>query len=87
MVALGGLAAEDVRVELYYGALTAEGELDGGQSLAMEQKNLLDNNRAEYTVSLPCDRSGQAGYTVRVLPRRPTVGESLDMALIRWAYQ
>ena len=83
----GTLAPEDLRVELYYGPLDEHGQLTSGQRVPMERAASPDGAHPRYSGRMPCDRSGSAGYTVRVLPRRATDAESLDMALICWAYQ
>ncbi len=83
-VSLGDLAPEDVKVELYYGPLDADGQLTTGEALAMERAEAGDNGRVRYTVQMPCTRSGMTGYTVRVMPQHETLPDARDMGLIRW---
>ena len=84
VVNLGGLAPEDLEVELYYGSLDADGQLTSGQALAMEQKAVEGEGRIRYRAEMPCTRSGMTGYTVRVMPRHPQLTDTRDMGLIRW---
>ena len=41
--------------------------------------------RVQYMADMPCTRTGLAGYTVRVLPRHPSMPDAREMGLIRWA--
>ncbi len=84
VVALGELKPEDVTVELYYGPTDENGQLTEGAALPMEQVDASDG-RAKYAVAMPCRRSGESGYTVRVLPRHYLLRDPRDMGLIRWA--
>ncbi|HUT00821.1 MAG TPA: alpha-glucan family phosphorylase [Phycisphaerae bacterium] len=83
-VNLGALKPEDVKVELYFGPIDQDGQLTSGEALAMEQVRVDDNGRAQYAMRMPCTRSGMAGYTVRVLPHHPHLGDPREMGLIRW---
>ncbi len=85
MVDLGGLKPEDVMIELYYGSLDEDGQLNDGQALGMEQTGNNSENLIEYTAQMPCSRSGMTGYTVRVLPSHEMMHDPREMALIRWA--
>ena len=83
-VDLGALSPGDVKVELYYGPLDEDGQLTRGEALPMEQAAVEDNSRIRYAVRMPCTRSGMTGYTVRVMPQHPRLGDAREMGLIRW---
>ncbi|MFB3890407.1 MAG: alpha-glucan family phosphorylase [Phycisphaerae bacterium] len=85
VVDLGQLAPEDLMVELYYGRLDDDGQLSEGMALPMEQVNKEGDRRVRYAVNMPCARSGLTGYTVRIMPSHPMLGDPRDMAMIRWA--
>ncbi|MBS3733957.1 MAG: alpha-glucan family phosphorylase [Phycisphaerae bacterium] len=86
VVNLGGLSADDVSVELYYGPLDESGQLAGGEALPMEKVDTdASDGQARYAAAMPCRRSGQSGYTVRVLPRNDLLANPRDLGLIRWA--
>ncbi len=84
VVDLGQLTPEDVAVELFYGPLDDDGQLNEGKALPMQQSG-AENSRIKYVVDVPCKRSGMTGYTVRVTPQHKILPEALDMAMIRWA--
>lgn len=85
VVDLGQLSPNDVSVELYYGPLDADGQLNNGKILPLQQVEIMDNNHVRYEVAMPCDCSGMSGYTVRILPRHEHLTNPMDMGLIRWA--
>jgi starch phosphorylase len=85
LIVLGGLKPSDVLVELYYGPLDEDGQLNDGLAVPMEQAAQESDGRVRYAVNMPCLHSGMTGYTVRVMPRHEMMSNSRDMALIRWA--
>ena len=83
-VNLGNLSHDDVLVELYFGALDEDGQLNAGQAVEMNQ--VSDGSEpAKYAVEMPCPSSGRAGYTVRIMPRHQAVRHELEMSMIKWA--
>ena len=83
-VDLAGLSPDDVTVELYYGPLDEDGQLNDGLALPMERVEFYDGGKVHYAVQMPCTRSGMTGYTVRVLPHHPTLADARELGLIRW---
>jgi glycogen phosphorylase len=83
-VDLGHLSPDDVLVELYFGALDEDGQLNTGNAVIMPQVNSEDRP-ARYVVEMPCPSSGRAGYTVRILPKHEALTHPLEMSMIRWA--
>jgi len=82
---LGKLSPDDISVELYYGPLDQDGQLNEGQSVPMQRIQQDDGASVKYAVDMPCARSGRAGYTVRVLPQHEMLANPFDLGLIRWA--
>jgi starch phosphorylase len=82
---LGGLAASDLKVELYHGPLDEDGQLNSGTAIEMEQVGEAGEGRIRYAVDMPCDRTGMTGFTVRVLPCHETLHDSMEMSMVRWA--
>jgi starch phosphorylase len=78
---LGALSPEDVTVELYLGALDADGELIQPATFPMHH---IGDKVFEAT-GVPCCRSGMQGYTVRVLPHNPDLAARFVPGLITWA--
>ena len=81
---LGQLSPDDVLVELYFGSLDEDGQLNTGQAAEMTQVN-NDSGPARYVVDMPCPSSGRTGYTVRILPKHEALAHPLEMSMIRWA--
>jgi starch phosphorylase len=85
-VILGEISPDDVVVQLYYGQVDADGQLLAGEAMEMSRDGEPDEQgRMRYVVDMPCERTGLAGYTVRVLPRHKALGDPRDMGLVRWA--
>jgi len=85
VVDLNGLAAEDIKVELYYGDLDNDGQLTEGRAQPMQQVGQDDDNRVRYEAKMPCAKSGRSGYTVRIMPSHAMLTDPREMAMIRWA--
>lgn len=84
-VFLGGLKPADVRVELYVGLVSPNGELARGQAVEMEVEEDLGDHRYLYGGEAACGMSGLHGYTVRVLPHHPDLPTPFQPGYIRWA--
>lgn len=83
-VHLDGVKPEDVAVELYHGRMDPSGELVEGQSEPMACKDHLGNGDYWFHGEIPCHRSGQHGYAVRVIPRHQDLTHRYDTGLILW---
>ncbi len=84
-VHLGELSHEDVSVELYYGDLDPHGQIPRGEVNVMTCKGSGENNMALFEGVVPCKKTGQLGFTVRVLPSHPDLAEKHETCLIKWA--
>jgi len=85
VVEVGGLSAEDIMVELYYGTLDEDGQLTAGDAIRMAQADRESNGRIRYSVEMPCGHSGMTGYTVRVMPCHGDLEDTRNMGMVRWA--
>ena len=83
-VFLGGLAPEDVSVELYMGQVDADGRIVQGVATPMQPTGFEDNGSWLYHALAVCTRSGLHGYTVRVLPRHPSLNTPHLEGMIVW---
>jgi len=81
---LADLAPEDLGVELYYGPLSSQGEIERPRRLEMTPCG-TSGKTSEYCASVKCDRTGRQGYTVRVLPRHPSLVHPFLPGLVKWA--
>lgn len=84
-VHLDSVKPDDVAVELYYGHVDAHGQLAEGNNQPMKLIEPAENGSAWYHGEIPCQRSGQHGFAVRVLPRNPELAHPHDTGLILWA--
>ncbi len=85
-IALGELKPQDVQVELYFGTLNQSGDIEGGVALAMEMIDDHGNGDYRYKGQMLCLKSGQFGFTVRVIPHNEFLVRKFDPELkITWA--
>lgn len=84
-VAMGRLRPTDVSVELYHGLLDTWGNIKDGQAVPMtyERPDGQDNCHW-FTRSIPCDRTGQHGVALRILPKHPDLASAYEPGLILW---
>lgn len=81
---LGGLNTNDVCVEVYYGELDPSGQIVRGQASTMACVGSVDG-RHRYAGSIGCSKTGQLGFTVRVIPSHPDLAHKHETTLIQWA--
>jgi glycogen phosphorylase len=82
-ILLAGLTAEDLGVELYYGALSSKGEIEDPRRMEMAPCG-MEGNTARYCAQVTCDRTGRQGYTLRILPRHATLVHPFLPGLVKW---
>jgi starch phosphorylase len=82
-VNLSGMEPDEVGVELYYGNLSSEGEIEEPRRLPMRHCG-TDDEAAVYCAEIVCDRTGRQGYTVRVLPSHPALVHPFLPGLVKW---
>src|SRR5690606_10387592 len=83
-VALGDLAPADVAVQLVHGRVGQHDELVAPTVTALA----CDDPAARPTVyrgSVPCDRPGRYGFTIRVAPSHPDLPTPVDLGRLTWA--
>ncbi len=84
-VQLGGLAAEDVTVEVVYGKSLGTDELRDVAIQALEPAPLKEapaGGATLFTGTVELDRAGAFGYTVRVVPRNDLLISPAEMGLV-----
>ena len=85
-VRLGSLTPKDVDVELYVGTLDGHGEIRGALTHTMLPEGPLSDGRGHFIArNVPCQRSGNHGYTVRVLPSHTDLWSAWELGLVSWA--
>ncbi len=85
-VSLGQLSPQDVRVELFLGAVSAEGEIIHPRIIPMQLFKMEKEGVYLFIASsVDCAESGLRGYTVRVLPDHPDLTTPFLPGIISWA--
>ena len=82
-VSLGSLCPGSVRVQAYYGAVTADGQIGKGShvDLALRQSSGTDHL---YEGEVECRQSGSCGFAVRVVPFHKDALLPYELPWIRW---
>jgi glycogen phosphorylase len=84
-VHLGALHTEDVLVEIYHGPLDQHDEIVDGETEIMSPEQDGATGHVVYHGLIPCRRSGQRAFTVRVTPRNASFPlNRFETGLIRW---
>ncbi|MEM9416268.1 MAG: alpha-glucan family phosphorylase [Planctomycetota bacterium] len=82
-IALGGLSAEEVRVQALLGPLDDAGAIRDAQCIDLPCTNQA-GGRASYRLDLPADRCGGFGIALRVVPGGELMRGVTEPGLIRW---
>jgi glycogen phosphorylase len=81
VVELGDVTPDDVEVQLAYGPVDDEDNLREPTYTQMLRTEAIDGSW-RYECSVPLERRGPFGYTVRVLPRHPALSAPADLDLV-----
>ncbi|MBD1927816.1 alpha-glucan family phosphorylase [Trichocoleus sp. FACHB-90] len=82
---LDALTPDDVEVQLYQGAVDADGEIVNGVPVVMEHQGQDQQNCCIYTADILFSSSGLQGLSLRVLPKHENLSTPYELGLIRWA--
>jgi starch phosphorylase len=82
---LGQLKPEDISVELFYGPLNAQGEIENPKVALMKPTEKPKGSVYEFVGVNKLVMSGRLGHTVRVLPKHEDLENPLKLGLILWA--
>jgi starch phosphorylase len=80
-VALNGLSPEDVSVEAVYGSVDVDDRLADSTSVPLKITDPVDGT-SWFEGSVPLERTGPFGYTVRVLPRNELLASPAELGVI-----
>ncbi len=80
---LGKLAPEDIKVEIYFGALNAKDTLAAGQPAPMAFES-YENEKAVYKGSIPLEESGRYGFSIRAMPSNPDLFDRIEPGFVCW---
>jgi len=85
-VHLGALPPENVKVQLCFGRLDVDGQLNKSVYMDMEWSGAAEKDGSHaYAAQMSCRQTGTTGYTVRVLPKYGDMIDGRELGLIRWA--
>jgi starch phosphorylase len=82
---LDALNNEDVVVEIFYGDVDPSGNIPKGKTVTMRFMESLGNNVYRFTGAISCEKTGQQGFSVRVIPSHKDLGHKHETGLIVWA--
>jgi starch phosphorylase len=84
-VDLATLNPDDVQVELYQGAIDANGEIVNGVPVVMDYQGEDKQGFSIYTANIAYNNSGFQGLSLRVLPKHQHLSTVYEPRLILWA--
>ena len=82
---LGHLKSDDVSVELFYGSLNANGEIEDPKVALMKPAGKAKGSVIEFAGIVKLALSGRMGHTVRVIPKHDDLDNPLKLGLVHWA--
>lgn len=83
-VQLGVLNPDDVSVEIYFGTLNSQGDLEKGSIIHMRPEKKDENGVCHFKGYIPCSSSGLHGFAVRILPNNPSLARKMIPGFILW---
>ena len=83
-VALNGLAPDDVCVEAVYGSVDVDDRLTDATSVPLKLADPSDGT-TWFEGSVPLERTGAFGYTVRVLPHNDLLAAPAELGVVATA--
>ena len=84
-VQLGTLGPSDVAVEVVYGRVGQDGELEHARREPLEAHDGASGSTTGFEGVVPLERSGAFGYTVRVVPSNPAMASPAELGLVSTA--
>jgi starch phosphorylase len=82
-VRLGSITASDIEVQICHGAIDQNNHLEALTCIPMELES--NGDEALFKGVVKVEDSGRFGYTVRVIPTHPLLGNPLRIGLVKWA--
>jgi len=85
VVQLGTLSPQDVQVEIYFGRLDGKGNLYDTHTVTLKPQDGEQGGRVTFLGAIPCETTGQHGFTVRALPFHADMAQRFETNLITWS--
>jgi starch phosphorylase len=80
-VELGSLTPDDVEVQVAFGRVDESDQIRHPSVVSLKAREQVGTGW-RYEGSVPLERTGPFGYTVRVLPQHPLLASSAELGLI-----
>lgn len=81
---LGGISAKEVRVQVYFGSVDADGRIRNAEVKDMKCVERVGDGHHRYATELAVDNSGRHGFAVRVIPGNKDLATPFIPGLITW---
>ncbi len=85
-VNLANLSPEDVRVQVYAGALDNDGRITEGEATDLTHGQDLGDGRHTFTGSVAADTSGRHGFALRIVPGGEHFSGASEPGLVFWEH-
>jgi starch phosphorylase len=83
-VRLGSVQPGEVAVEVYYGPLDAQRDIAAASVRPLQLGEEVSPGVHRFLGTVPCERTGLHGFTVRVRPAHPDANNLLVTGLLTW---
>jgi len=83
-IALGDIPPEDVAVEGYFGVLDSTGNIQGGETVPLENVTPVGNGTYLFSGMIECRFCGRHGFMLRVMPRHKVLGNVYEPGFLLW---
>lgn len=83
-LSLGKLSPEEVRVDVYYGTIVGEDVLQNSALARLGDVEKTGEGRFRFSGVIPCARTGNFGFKLRVTPFHPLMLDPYEMGLVLW---
>lgn len=83
---LGEFSPDDVDVQIYYGPVDKQDDPQYNSTVEMNaDKRKNKNGNYKFSGSIPAAKTGQQGYTIRILPKHKLLINSFEVGSVYWA--
>jgi len=73
-----------VRVDVYYGTIVGEDVLQNSALARLGDVEKTGDGRFRFSGVIPCARTGNFGFKLRVTPFHPLMLDPYEMGLVLW---
>lgn len=81
---LADLKPSDVCVEVLFGSLDSQGELEDSLIFPTQYAGKGSDGQHIFSLDIPCGESGQHGFSVRIRPQHPDLARSFSYEFLQW---